>query len=94
MKWLVLAGAAVAGVIVSAAPARAGGAPEAGRKMSLEHCARYHVIGDFNPIRGHRQHVLFPAAGQTRRLAGTFPDLLRAPAASGLRARARRAALD
>ncbi len=24
----------------------------AGRKMSLKHCARYHVIGDFNPFGG------------------------------------------
>ncbi len=50
MKWLALAGAAVAGVIVSAAPARVD--REAGRKMSLEHCARCHVIGDFNPFGG------------------------------------------
>ncbi len=52
MKWLALAGAAVAGVIVSTAPARADGDPEAGRKMSVEHCARCHVIGDFNPFGG------------------------------------------
>ncbi len=52
MKWLTLAGAAVAGAIVSAAPASADGDPEAGRKMSHEHCARCHVIGDFNPFGG------------------------------------------
>ncbi len=52
MKWLALAGAAVARVIVFAAPARADGDPEAGHKMSLEHCARCHVIGDFNPFGG------------------------------------------
>ncbi len=52
MKWLALAGAAVAGVIVSAAPARADGDWVAGRKMSREHCARCHVIGDFNPFGG------------------------------------------
>ena len=52
MKWLALAGAAVAGVILSAAPARADGDREAGRRMSLEHCARCHVIGDFNPFGG------------------------------------------
>ena len=50
MKWLALAGAAVAGVIVSAAPARADGDREAGRKMSLEHCARCHVIGEAEVI--------------------------------------------
>ena len=52
MKWLALAGAAVAGAIVSTAPARADGDLEAGRKMALEHCARCHVIGDFNPFGG------------------------------------------
>ena len=52
MKWLALAGAAVAGVIVSAAPARADGDRVAGRKMAREHCARCHVIGDFNPFGG------------------------------------------
>ena len=52
MKWLALAGAAVAGVIVSTAPARADGDLEAGRKMSVKHCARCHVIGDFNPFGG------------------------------------------
>ncbi len=52
MKWLALGGAAVAGVIVSAAPARADGNRVAGRKMALEHCARCHVIGDFNPFGG------------------------------------------
>ncbi len=52
MRWLALAAAAVAGVIVSAAPARADGDREAGRKMALEHCARCHVIGDFNPFGG------------------------------------------
>ncbi len=52
MKWLALAGVAVAGVIVSTAPARADGDLEAGRKMSVKHCARCHVIGDFNPFGG------------------------------------------
>ena len=52
MKWLALAGVAVAGVIVSTAPARADGDLEAGRKMAVEHCARCHVIGDFNPFGG------------------------------------------
>ncbi len=33
MRWLAMAGAAVAGVIVSAAPARADGDREAGHKM-------------------------------------------------------------
>ena len=32
--------------------ARADGDREAGRKMSLEHCARCHGIGDFNPFGG------------------------------------------
>ncbi len=52
MKWLALAGVAVAGVIVSTAPARADGDLEAGRKMSVKHCARCHVVGDFNPFGG------------------------------------------
>ncbi len=52
MKWLAMAGVAVAGVIVSTAPARADGDLEAGRKMSVKHCARCHVIGDFNPFGG------------------------------------------
>ncbi len=52
MKWLALAGVAVAGVIVSTAPARADGDLEAGRKMSLKHCARCHMIGDFSPFGG------------------------------------------
>ncbi len=52
MKWLALAGVAVAGVIVSTAPARADGDLEAGRKMAVKHCARCHVIGDFNPFGG------------------------------------------
>ncbi len=52
MKWLAMAGVAVAGVIVSTAPARADGDLEAGRKMSVKHCARCHVIGDFNAFGG------------------------------------------
>ena len=34
------------------APAGAGGDPAAGRKISETHCARCHVIGDFNPMGG------------------------------------------
>ncbi len=52
MKWLALAGVAVVGVIVSTAHARADGDLEAGRKMSVKHCARCHVVGDFNPFGG------------------------------------------
>ncbi len=35
-----------------AAPAWAGGDAVAGRKISETHCARCHVIGDFNPMGG------------------------------------------
>ncbi len=35
-----------------AAPAEAGGDAAAGRKISETHCARCHVIGDFNPMGG------------------------------------------
>ena len=37
---------------LSAAPVWAGGDAAAGRKISETHCARCHVIGDFNPMGG------------------------------------------
>jgi mono/diheme cytochrome c family protein len=37
---------------LSAAPVWAGGDAAAGRKISKTHCARCHVIGDFNPMGG------------------------------------------
>ncbi len=70
MKWLALAGAAVAGAIVSTAPARADGDLEAGRKMAVEHCARCQVIGDFNPFGG---------------IGPNFPRTLARPAADHFR---------
>lgn len=45
--------AAVTVSIVMAIPtAHAGGDIEAGREVSQRHCARCHVVGDFNPMGG------------------------------------------
>ena len=57
MKWPALAAAIVAAAsfpIASAwtTGAWAGGDAEAGRKISEIHCARCHVVGDFNPMGG------------------------------------------
>jgi len=62
--------------------------------MSLEHCARAHVIGDFNPFGGIGSTPSFQLLAKRDDWLERFQTLLRAPAASGLRARARRAALD
>ena len=48
----VLAVAILVVASLSAAPVWAGGDAEAGRKISETHCARCHVIGDFNPMGG------------------------------------------
>jgi mono/diheme cytochrome c family protein len=49
---LVLAAAILVVASLPAAPAWAGGDAAAGRKISETHCARCHVIGDFNPMGG------------------------------------------
>lgn len=36
----------------TAGAAGAGGDPELGRKLALEHCARCHVVGDYNKFGG------------------------------------------
>jgi mono/diheme cytochrome c family protein len=48
----VLAVAILAMASLPAAPVWAGGDVAAGRKISETHCARCHVIGDFNPMGG------------------------------------------
>ncbi len=52
MRRLVLAGTVIVGAVVAAAAARAEGDRAAGRKIAVEHCARCHVVGDFNPFGG------------------------------------------
>ena len=50
MKQLALA---VTALIATGIPAAyAEGDPEAGRKIAEQHCARCHVVGDFNPMGG------------------------------------------
>jgi len=43
---------AAAVLLAASGPARAEGDPEEGRRLSEEHCARCHVIGDFNRYGG------------------------------------------
>jgi mono/diheme cytochrome c family protein len=47
-----LAAAILAMASLPAAPVWAGGDAAIGRKISQTHCARCHVIGDFNPMGG------------------------------------------
>ena len=50
MRRLVLA--IMASIVTSIPAALAEGDPEAGRRVSEKHCARCHVVGDFNPMGG------------------------------------------
>ena len=43
------AGLVLAATFGSALPARAGGDPVKGREIAIKHCARCHVIADYNP---------------------------------------------
>jgi hypothetical protein len=52
MRFLVLAGVALLGLLGPAASAQAGGDPEQGRKIAERHCSRCHVIGGFNKYGG------------------------------------------
>ncbi len=52
MKRPALAVAILLAASVPIASAWAGGNAEAGRKFSETHCARCHVVGDFNPMGG------------------------------------------
>ncbi|MHA1152559.1 MAG: c-type cytochrome [Alphaproteobacteria bacterium] len=52
MKRPALAVAILLAANFPTASARAGDGAEAGRKISETHCARCHVVGDFNPMGG------------------------------------------
>ncbi len=52
MKRPALAVAILLAASVPVASAWAGGNAEAGRKISETHCARCHVVGEFNPMGG------------------------------------------
>ncbi len=52
MKWPAIAVAILVASGFPIASAWAGGGAEAGRKFSEAHCARCHVVGDFNPMGG------------------------------------------
>ncbi|MFQ5773608.1 MAG: c-type cytochrome [Kiloniellaceae bacterium] len=52
MRGFAVVPALILGVILTAAPAWAGGDPDAGRKVATRHCSRCHVVGDFNPYGG------------------------------------------
>ncbi len=52
LRRLALAGTVIAGAVVTTAAARADGDWANGRKIAVEHCARCHVVGDFNPFGG------------------------------------------
>jgi len=43
------AGLVFIATIGSASPARAGGDPAKGRDIAISHCARWHVIAEYNP---------------------------------------------
>jgi len=48
LEWIVF----VLLVVLLAPPARAGGDPGRGRDIAIEHCARCHVVGDYNKFGG------------------------------------------
>lgn len=60
LRWLALTGTVIVGMAIPATVARAhddpggdpSGDPNAGRMVARQHCARCHVIGDFNPYGG------------------------------------------
>jgi mono/diheme cytochrome c family protein len=52
MRRLALAALTLAAASIPVAAPRAGGDLETGRRVSEQHCARCHVVGDFNPMGG------------------------------------------
>lgn len=52
MRGAALVPTVVLAVCLAPAPARAEGDSNAGRTVAQQHCARCHVIGDFNPYGG------------------------------------------
>lgn len=52
MKHTILATAMVAGLTIPASSAQAEGDARNGREISIKHCSRCHVIGDYNRFGG------------------------------------------
>ena len=52
MRAIAVISLLVLGVVFLPADLRADGDPDAGRKVSVAHCSRCHVVGDHNPYGG------------------------------------------